>query len=504
MAYSKSVPSQVDQYGLLLGWSLEQEHPRQPIGFSFGKDNQNLESAHTELDPVLLSSGGHVTTIAPTGSGKGVSCIIPNLLNYAGQTIVVDPKGENYAVTADYRRAQGQQIITLDPFNLTDSAQTDSLNVLDLVPVDDAGMSCLPDECLALARVLIEAESTKDQFWDNSAQSLIATLIGMTAIEHSDTRHLLSVTDKLACSSKQLFNDFSIFNQRTNGLFKAFTSPLLSAPPNTLNSIITVARHQMSAFNQGVANTAIKNTSFSLLDFIAGKPMTIYLILPPDKLQSHRKLLRLWIAAFLKLSLKRQGALPHPTLMMIDEAAQLGTLDDLIRAITLLRGYGVQLWTFWQDLDQLKHLYPNQWRTLLNNSKAVQAFGIPNRMAGEQVTAITGKPAMAEVLDMDRDEMLLQLAGDDAVIAQKPNYLTDKTFVNRFKPNPFHTDADAKGFLPINPQRIYTRMPSDVLPPGVSEPPAASSDLANLLDNQKPARSTVRRRPVPPPQSENE
>ncbi|MBN8913493.1 MAG: type IV secretory system conjugative DNA transfer family protein, partial [Rhizobiales bacterium] len=39
---------------------------------------------------------GHLITIAPTGAGKGVSCIIPALLTWRGPAVVVDPRGENY------------------------------------------------------------------------------------------------------------------------------------------------------------------------------------------------------------------------------------------------------------------------------------------------------------------------------------------------------------------------------------------------------------------------
>ena len=49
----------------------------------------------------------------------------------------------------------------------------------------------------------------------------------------------------------------------------------------------------------------------------------------------------------------------NSTLMLLDEAAQLGTLPQLRQAITLLRGYGVRVWSFWQDLSQLINLYPN-------------------------------------------------------------------------------------------------------------------------------------------------
>jgi hypothetical protein len=47
---------------------------------------------------------GHMLTCAPTGAGKGIGAVIPNLLDYPGSAFVLDLKGENYAVTARARR----------------------------------------------------------------------------------------------------------------------------------------------------------------------------------------------------------------------------------------------------------------------------------------------------------------------------------------------------------------------------------------------------------------
>jgi type IV secretion system protein VirD4 len=51
------------------------------------------------------SGDGHLVTVAPTRSGKGVGIVIPNLLTYPGPIVVTDPKGENYAVSGARRRA---------------------------------------------------------------------------------------------------------------------------------------------------------------------------------------------------------------------------------------------------------------------------------------------------------------------------------------------------------------------------------------------------------------
>ena len=55
---------------------------------------------------------GHVLTCAPTGAGKGIGAVIPNLLTYPGSAFVLDLKGETYAVTARARREIGAGGVT--------------------------------------------------------------------------------------------------------------------------------------------------------------------------------------------------------------------------------------------------------------------------------------------------------------------------------------------------------------------------------------------------------
>jgi type IV secretion system protein VirD4 len=80
---------------------------------------------------------GHLLTIGPTRSGKGVSAVIPNLLTHRGSVVVTDlKKGETHAVTMAYRAADlGQRVVTLDPFGLVSGA--DCYNPLELVDPSD-------------------------------------------------------------------------------------------------------------------------------------------------------------------------------------------------------------------------------------------------------------------------------------------------------------------------------------------------------------------------------
>src|ERR1700689_1970919 len=60
----------------------------------------------------------HLLLFGPNGTGKGTRFLIPNLLTIKDRSIVViDPKGELAAVTADYRRTVGE-VVMLNPFNM--------------------------------------------------------------------------------------------------------------------------------------------------------------------------------------------------------------------------------------------------------------------------------------------------------------------------------------------------------------------------------------------------
>src|SRR5690554_496613 len=160
------MPRLLPRDGLLIGWSMEARTRGLPIGFVPPRS----EGARPRTrQPFLHSGGGHLMTIAPTGAGKGVGAIIPALLRHPGPVIVIDPKGENYAVTARRRRELGQRVVLLDPFYVT-GARSDSFNPLDLLARDDPGLA---DEAGVLADLLSPLTLREDPFWNNRARQTI-------------------------------------------------------------------------------------------------------------------------------------------------------------------------------------------------------------------------------------------------------------------------------------------------------------------------------------------
>ena len=82
---------------------------------------------------ITLANAVHTAVFAPTGVGKGVSCVIPFLLTSRESAVVVDFKGELYQKTAEHRRRNfGHKIVALDPYKLV-TENPDTFNPIDSV-----------------------------------------------------------------------------------------------------------------------------------------------------------------------------------------------------------------------------------------------------------------------------------------------------------------------------------------------------------------------------------
>ncbi len=495
-------PTQLPKDGILVGYSLEHERRTAPIGFRYAPLPSVGLDSNEYLEPILHTGGGHLMTIAPTGAGKGVSCIIPTLLRFPGPTIVVDPKGENYAVTAARRGELGQQIILLDPMGITGATRPSSLNPLDLV---DPSQPIAIDDAASLSSLLgggLEKQDPRNLFWYQRGEQLVTGLIQHIAVSRTGDRRNLSELRRLLNLPADKFIEMvsSEMQSSPDTNVQSVAGMLTNPAVEMVGSFMGMAQNNLEFLRGQLVHGATAESSFSLDAVTRGDPLSIYLVIPPDKLESHRNLLRVWIGVLMAALMRRRAPVPHPTLFVLDEAAQLGTLDQLRQAITLMRGYGLQTWSFWQDLSQLQNLYPSDWATMYNNCRVHQSFGFTNLQAAREAAEIAGFHDPLEVLKLDADEMILAIAGDEAVIAQKPNYLTDVAFHGLYADNPFYRRSSDKIPTPRRPQRRYSRPkpptaapPAAAAPPATQQPEASAQDAARRPSAFSAASSIVRR-----------
>ena len=108
---------------------------------------------------------------------------------------------------------------------------------------------------------------------------------------------------------------------------------------------------------------------------------------------------------------------------------------SLRQAITLLRGSGLQTWTFWQDFSQLRQLYPNDWQTIVNNSGVLQVFGITNHNMAKEWSELLGQRP-EELAQLAREDAVVLRQGQGSLVCRRPDYLKDEDICRLFDANP--------------------------------------------------------------------
>lgn len=407
------------QNGLLLGWSEETASANAPVWDT--------------------SREGHLITIAPTGAGKGVSCAIPALLTWQGPAIVIDPKGENYAVTARRRRAMGHLVYRLDPFRIAGDRRGDTLNPLDLV---DPSADDFQDNAAVVAKLCMQDNSTlADPFWDERATAMIVAVICELFRVMKRQPTLKDVQEAIRGAPINDLPENPLLPRGSEApkpkcvsVKNVITTAEFSSE-RTRASIMATAQAHMGFLRSPAVHTCLTDSTITLDDITAGAMQTIYLILPPDKLITHAKLLRLWVGVMLAAISRRRRAPPQPTLFLLDEAAQLGPMSELKVALTLMRSYGVRVWTFWQDLSQLKATYPADWESIVNNSSIQQYFGAKSPPSKASLRSFLGDALPRDELS-ETDQLIF--TGENTKVLRRPSYLLDTVFKGLASPNPFH------------------------------------------------------------------
>ena len=398
---------------LLLGWPLvDSEASNRPFASTHRsrRFSDIVRAIHYRRD-------GHLLTFAPTGAGKGVRAIIPNLLHYDGPVIVVDPKGENFAVTARYRsQVLGQRIFLLDPFEAVDDQVLDNLGVTraSLNPIDLVTMRGHLGPQLSMLASVISSDSGLDDFWNQSAQILLAGTLGATVAHARNNQEPISFQRFIDyLTGDDVVYNLAVVLDTVKGLdkltYKGIAS-FLGRADKERSGVLSTALSFLTPFIAEEVNKHLDTSTIKPNMLLEDDDYTIYIVIPPSKLVSHAVLLRLWIATMLNAIMERGEKPLKRTLFLLDECAQLGKLEALTKAVTLLRGYGLQVWMFFQDLGQLKSIYTLEETTIMGNCGVLQSFGLSRNYSAGPIAEAIGKYEAIDLVQLDKTQQVLSTA----------------------------------------------------------------------------------------------
>jgi type IV secretion system protein VirD4 len=338
----------------------------------------------------------HVMVIAGTGGGKTSKLLKHNVARWPGSLIVNDPKGELVEATLVERRAQGHECIVLDAFEITDEPSA-SYN-----PFSELGFGRarnLPADAALAADALIIANKG-DPHWTDAARNLLrGTILDGIRGGGFDLAMLRETLNATPARLEELFDrmaDSTEYDGILANIGRAFIGKA-EGSPKELAGILSTAQEQTAPLDD-VAWIS-RRSDFRMSDLASGR-LTIYLVLPGMRVATHFRWLRLVVQ--MALAAMERHPVPRgrtPVLFLLEEFASLGNMRSIESAAGLMRGMGVKLFIAAQDLNQIKHLYPESWETFLGNVGQLLAFSVIDLTTTEYLSRLLGTTQVIEVQD---------------------------------------------------------------------------------------------------------
>lgn len=423
-------------------------------------------------------SGPHAITFGSTGSGKGSTIIVPNLLTQR-RIFMVDPGGENTAIACKYWRDQGYEFRCINFFGMHERAPwslpAHGFNPLDALDPDDKSFAA---KTAVLTEMLVLSDARdggSTVYFKNTARAVIVGLIIHIKTTEPRARQNLATLynylhlggdgwGKLVASMLKNPAVAGLVRNEGNRLAR-----LEAQSPEEFSGVVSTMQDALGFLADPVVREkfASSDTDFGLLKSPDSHGVVISVVLPLDAMETHAAVLRLAMGSAV-LTMQRAPFARKPVLFLIDEAAALGRIARLPNWHATLRKYQVTLWTFWQDTGQLADLYGNAWRSIVGNCGLLQITGVQDHEMAVQTEKMLGqctimveskndrgqrssspaaRPLMFsdEVRRMEKDKSLAIIENLLPVKFTKRPYWERPALNHRYHPNPFHSFVHTDG-----------------------------------------------------------
>ena len=341
---------------------------------------------------------GHSVTFGATRSGKGVASIIPTLLSYSGSMIVIDPKGENAWATMDRRKAMGQRVVILDPWGevqrrygdkATPPVQIETTRFNPLAAIEPTSED-FADDVTAIADALV-VPGLGEAHWTDSARELIGGLVALACERYPGVASLGIVRRMVASSAAKLVEVIEKTAEANPDALSTLKLARFTETGNEVNSVRAVANTQTAILDSRRLEDSLASEENPLnLADLGTSRVTLYLVLPLDRLETHGRWLRLIITMAIRAIAKLDRQPSAPVYFCLDEAGTIGALRMVEQAFGLMAGVGIRISLYLQDIVQLQKDYPKSWETFISNSSVVQALKVTDLTTSEYLSKLMG------------------------------------------------------------------------------------------------------------------
>jgi type IV secretion system protein VirD4 len=451
---------------------------------------------------LIIDDFQHVLLFAPTGSGKGVGFVIPNLLFWEESVICHDIKGENYELTSGYRSQKLKQECyywnPADPDGISHC-----YNPLDWIS-DKPGQ--MVDDVQKICNLVLPEQ----EFWQNEARSLMLGVI----------LYLCAVPEKVTSFGevvRTMRSDDVVYNLavvldtiggKIHPVAYMNIAAFLQKADKERSGVVSTLNSGLELWANPLIDTTTASSDFDL-QLLKKKKMTIYCGVTPDNLQRLEPLLKVFYQQatdFLTRHMPKKDE-PFGVLMMMDEFPSLGEMPQFQIGIAYFRGYRVKLFLIVQDTQQLKGIYEEAgMNSFLSNSYYRVTFSANNIETANMISQLVGNKTVTqsshnkprfmdfnpasrtmhvseaqralllpqEVIQLPRDEEIILIESFAPVKCKKIFYFKDSFFTKRLLP-PIKIPQQE----PYDPRKKKKSVAAAPPPPseetsGGSQPPATT------------------------------
>lgn len=368
--------------------------------------------------------GGHHVVISGSQGGKGVSCVLPAILDHQGPIAVIDIKGELSATTRRYRESLGRKVIILNPFDVVQPS-TCHWNPLDYIR---------PHEFERDVRTIIEGllepdNSGNDHFYKVASNILQVAIEVLSITVPREQFNLVSLYD-LVCG-KDFLNILKRWKEKDNflsGRPSKIAHAILSAGDDERGSFFTTLERTLSWIGFEKNKNFLRSSSFSIDELLENK-IDLFCVIPLDLIESMSSFLRLFTNVVLGTVI-RQSGIKNPEekiLLILDEFPRLGAMPQLLNIVTVAAGAGIEAFMVAQDKGAIDAVWGKAADTILGSSATVRVFnlGRTDGITAPWAASMMGdKTIVTRSSDTRQYNQFLQASGTESVGQTKEKLLT--------------------------------------------------------------------------------
>ena len=408
----------------------------------------------------LIADGyQHALLFAPTGSGKGVGFVIPNLLFWEDSVFCHDIKLENYELTSGYRKEKmKQEVYCWNP--ASPDGDTHCYNPLDWIS-EKAGQ--MVDDVQKIGNLIMPEQD----FWVNEARSLF---LGVVLYLCGDKDKLTTFGEVVrTMRSDDVSYNFAVVLDTMGDIIHPVAymniAAFLQKADKEKSGVVSTMNSNLELWANPLIDTATASSDFDITKFKV-QPTTVYVGLTPDNLARLQPLMQVFYqqaTEFLSRHMPRPEEI-YGVMFMMDEFPTLGKMEQFKQGIAYFRGYNVRLFLIIQDTEQLKGIYEEHgMNSFLSNSTYRVTFAANNIETANLISQLCGNKTVdqvsrnspkfldfnpasrslnvsdaqralllpQEVIALPRDEQILLIESQGPIKSNKIKYYEHKFFLSK-------------------------------------------------------------------------